>query len=104
MVLFLVLLFSALDLTTMVMHTSAVLFRRSVGSVLFPVLLSPVLIDLLARHQSSASISEISCVGGLDAVPQFLPNDRLFHALYLSRQNINELIQGSFANLQVGFL
>ena len=47
-------------------------------------------------------LDEIRCTGGLDAVPQFTPTDQLFHALYLSNQNINELKQGSFTNLQVG--
>lgn len=51
---------------------------------------------------STATINEIRCSGGLNAVPEFLPSDHVFHALYLSKQNINEVIQGSFANLQVG--
>ena len=53
---------------------------------------------------SSVSVNEIRCSGGLDQVPQFLPTDRVFHALHLSKQNINEIIQGSFTNLQVSFL
>jgi len=53
---------------------------------------------------STSTVNEIGCSGGLDAVPEFLPSDRVFHALYLSQQNISEVIQGSFTNLQVSFL
>jgi len=53
---------------------------------------------------SSSTVNEIGCSGGLDAVPEFLPSDRVFQALYLSKQNISEVIQGSFTNLQVSFL
>lgn len=49
----------------------------------------------------TSSINEIRCSGGLVTVPEFLPSDHVFHALYLSRQNISEVIQGSFANLRV---
>jgi len=51
-----------------------------------------------------SSISEIGCSGGLDAVPEFLPNGRVFHALYLAKQNISALNTGSFTNLQVSQL
>ena len=53
---------------------------------------------------SGSTINEIGCSGGLDAIPEFLPTDRVFRALYISKQNVNELIQGSFTNLQVSYL
>ena len=52
---------------------------------------------------STSTINEIRCSGGLDAVPEFLTSDRVFHTLHISKQNISEVIQGSFTNLQVSF-
>jgi len=51
---------------------------------------------------TASALDEVVCSGGVGDVPEFLPNDLLFHAIYLSRQNIKEVIQGSFNNLQVG--
>ena len=50
---------------------------------------------------STTTINEITCSGGLDRVPEFVASDRVFHALYLSKQSISEVIQSSFTNLRV---